>query len=105
MNRRGLVEEGGWGCGLVDWGVGLEVRDGAKFPFLLLVGRDWALGRGGLESWPVVFEDPEVSEASPDDTVALTGSECDLISLTLYYHVSSRGRNLLLDRGGIAAGI
>ena len=69
----------------------------------------WAGGlgfrRGGLGSWPVVFEDPEVSEASPDDTVAFTGSECDLISLTLYYHVSSRGRNLLLDRGGIAAGI
>ena len=57
------------------------------------------LGRGGLESWPVVFEDPEVSKASPDDTATLTGSECDLISLTLYYHISSRGRNLLLDRG------
>ena len=63
------------------------------------------LGRGGLGSWPVVFEDPEVSEASPDDTATLTGSECDLISVTLYYHISSRGRNLLLDRGGIAAGI
>ena len=74
---------------------------------------NWARGerrgevveRGGLESWPVVFEDPGVSKASPDDTATLTGSECDLISLTLYYHISSRGRNLLLDRGGITAGI
>ena len=44
------------------------------------VGGYRTLGRGGLGSWPVVFEDPEVSEASPDDTATLTGNECDLIS-------------------------
>ena len=34
LNLRGLVEEGGWGCGLVDWGDGLGVGDGAKWSLL-----------------------------------------------------------------------
>ncbi len=33
-NLRGLVQEGGWGCGRADLGDGLTVGDGVKWLFL-----------------------------------------------------------------------